>query len=94
MTTAESISGGGGEAEHAHVVELVATAADSDSGDQITPFLTHSEKPKIDIFSVSYSRRKPNRVFSNFPPNVFTSFYSSQIRAVLRHNSYIIHIRA
>lgn len=61
MTTAESISGGGEEEEHAHVVELVATACDSDSGDQITPLLTHSEKPKIDIFSVSYSRRKPNR---------------------------------
>lgn len=54
---------GGGDTEHAHVVELVASTADSDSisDDQITPLLPQSDKPKINIFSVSYPRRKPNK---------------------------------
>ncbi|GFY97560.1 nodulin MtN21 /EamA-like transporter family protein [Actinidia rufa] len=62
MSSSDSINGGGGERElaDAHVVELVAasTAGDSISEEQITPLL---ENPKINIFSVSYPRRKPNR---------------------------------
>uniref|UniRef100_A0A5B7C0R9 EamA domain-containing protein n=1 Tax=Davidia involucrata TaxID=16924 RepID=A0A5B7C0R9_DAVIN len=68
MASAESIDGGGDgerDRENSHVVELVASTADSDSisisEDQITPLLTQSEKPKINIFSVSYPKRKPNR---------------------------------
>ncbi|KAI3774886.1 hypothetical protein L1987_49449 [Smallanthus sonchifolius] len=48
---------GGEELELSHVVELV----DSGSEDQITPLLTQSEKPKINIFTVSYPSRKPNK---------------------------------
>ncbi|KAI3803568.1 hypothetical protein L1987_31724 [Smallanthus sonchifolius] len=48
---------GGEELELSHVVELV----DSDSDDQITPLLTQSDKPKINIFTVSYPSRKPNQ---------------------------------
>lgn len=48
------------------VVELIvcdASAPVADGGgtpsDEITPLLTQSEKPKINIFSVSYPRRQP-----------------------------------
>ncbi|XAR68127.1 hypothetical protein NMG60_11003145 [Bertholletia excelsa] len=73
MPPAELIDGrGGGEGEDreqadAHVVELElgspATAdssSDSISVDQVTPLLAQP-KPKINIFTVSYTRRKPNR---------------------------------
>lgn len=50
--------------QHSHVVELVAATEPSDlaSEDQITPLLTQSDKPKINIFTVSYPRRKANKV--------------------------------
>ncbi|KAA8524741.1 hypothetical protein F0562_011164 [Nyssa sinensis] len=64
MASPESIDGGGGEQdrENSHVVELVTSTAESDSisEDQIIPLLTQSEKPKINIFSVSNPKRKPN----------------------------------
>ncbi|CAK9175586.1 unnamed protein product [Ilex paraguariensis] len=66
MASAQSINGGDegekGDIEQPHVVEMVATTTDdgeSISDDQITPLLAQSEKPKINIFSVSYPRRKP-----------------------------------
>ncbi|XP_071716609.1 uncharacterized protein [Rutidosis leptorrhynchoides] len=51
------------ERQHSHVVELVASTEPSDSADedQITPLLTQSDKPKINIFTVSYPRRKANK---------------------------------
>ncbi|XP_047342678.1 uncharacterized protein LOC124946153 [Impatiens glandulifera] len=75
MTSIDTIigganDGGGGDTrsiiDHAHVVEMVQSspefsAADSVSNDQITPLLAPSEIPKINIFSVSHSRRKPIR---------------------------------
>ena len=51
-----------------HTVELIVlgdseSAADGGSAasasEEITPLLTQSERPKINIFSVSHSRRKP-----------------------------------
>lgn len=53
----------GEERQHSHVVELVASTEGSDSAseDQITPLLTQSDKPKINIFTVSYPRRKANK---------------------------------
>ncbi|KAI3716182.1 hypothetical protein L6452_23337 [Arctium lappa] len=60
-----SIDGGGGEEERerSHVVELVTSNEGSDlaSEDQITPLLSQLDKPKINIFSVSYPRRKTNK---------------------------------
>ncbi|KAI3712144.1 hypothetical protein L1987_70693 [Smallanthus sonchifolius] len=55
--------GGGQERELSHVVELVASTDGSDlvSDDQITPLLVQSDKPKINIFTVSYPRRKANK---------------------------------
>ncbi|KAI3815094.1 hypothetical protein L1987_14748 [Smallanthus sonchifolius] len=55
--------GGGQERELSHVVELVASTDGSDSAseDQITPLLVQSDKPKINIFTVSYPRRKANK---------------------------------
>ncbi|KAI3493343.1 hypothetical protein L1887_41932 [Cichorium endivia] len=50
----------------AHMVEMASTAG-SDlspgavSEDQITPFLTQPEKPRLNIFSVSYPKRKTNK---------------------------------
>ncbi|KAJ0493728.1 putative EamA domain-containing protein [Helianthus annuus] len=51
------------ERELSHVVELVASPEPSDSvsEDQITPLLIQSDKPKINIFTVSYPRRKSNK---------------------------------
>lgn len=78
MASIDSIDGGvgGADIEHAeHMVELAATTrsdSDSISGDQITPLLAQSDKPKINIFSVAFSRRKVNKVF-DINPN-FTSF--------------------
>ncbi|XP_057956213.1 uncharacterized protein LOC131149616 [Malania oleifera] len=65
MASAETIDG---EGEHA--VEMIptnATASTADAAvavaaaasDEITPLLTDNVKPKINIFSVSYPRRKP-----------------------------------
>ncbi|KAK3013930.1 hypothetical protein RJ639_009419, partial [Escallonia herrerae] len=67
MASPEPINGGagaGGGIEGGRAVELVASTADPESisEDQITPLLAPSEKPKINIFSASYPRRKPNRV--------------------------------
>ncbi|XAR55332.1 hypothetical protein NMG60_11035378, partial [Bertholletia excelsa] len=50
----------------AHAVELVeasnaGSSSDSITQEQTTPLLVPSEKPKIDIFSVSYSRQRPIR---------------------------------
>lgn len=55
--------GGGEERERSHVVELVTSTEGSDSAseDQITPLLSQLDKPKINIFSVSYPRRKTNK---------------------------------
>lgn len=74
MSSIENINGGGNDGgvgdarsiDHGHVVEMVQTsaefpAADSLSNDPITPLLAPSEIPKINIFSVSHARRKPNR---------------------------------
>ncbi|XP_059661920.1 uncharacterized protein LOC132308001 [Cornus florida] len=65
MASAESIDGGVREhLSDEDVVELVVSTAESDdstSDDQIIPLLTQSEKPKINIFSISYPRKKPNR---------------------------------
>ncbi|XP_027344898.1 uncharacterized protein LOC113857282 [Abrus precatorius] len=61
------------EASSDHVVELIVCDAsapssavtdadadtDSDDKDQIAPLLSHSERPKINIFTASYPRRKP-----------------------------------
>ncbi|XP_057461628.1 uncharacterized membrane protein YMR253C-like [Actinidia eriantha] len=65
MSSSDPVNSGGGEGgdrelADAHVVELVAasTAGDSISEEQIMPLL---KKPKINIFSVSYPRRKPNK---------------------------------
>lgn len=53
------------ERERSHVVELAASTEGSDpvSEDQITPLLTQSDKPKLSIFTVSYPKRKNNKVF-------------------------------
>lgn len=55
------------------VVELIvcdaspsSIDADVTASEEITPLLIQSEKPKINIFSVSYSRRKPRVLFSFF----------------------------
>ncbi|KAI8551999.1 hypothetical protein RHMOL_Rhmol06G0231100 [Rhododendron molle] len=69
MSSSEPISGdGGGDRELAdvHVVELVAASTDESGPDsilqeQIAPLLAPLEKPKINIFAISYPRRKPNR---------------------------------
>ncbi|KAM7498348.1 hypothetical protein LguiA_022762 [Lonicera macranthoides] len=67
MASIDSIDAGvgGADIEHAeHMVELAATTtsdSDSISGDQITPLLAQSDKPKINIFSVAFSRRKVNK---------------------------------
>lgn len=49
-----------------HVVELIVRDAstpsadpDADEKDQIAPLLSHPERPKINIFTASYPRRKP-----------------------------------
>ncbi|KVH93079.1 hypothetical protein Ccrd_004871 [Cynara cardunculus var. scolymus] len=58
------IDGGGGEErDRSHVVELVTSTEGSDSAseDQIIPLLSQLDKPKINIFSVSYPRRKANK---------------------------------
>lgn len=55
-----------GDGDHA-VVELIVcdeTASEADAAavvvsEEITPLLNQVEKPKINIFSVSYPRRKP-----------------------------------
>lgn len=70
MSSSEPISGGdgGGDRELAdvHVVELVAASTDESGPDsilqeQIAPLLAPLEKPKINIFAISYPRRKPYR---------------------------------
>ncbi|KAF7141474.1 hypothetical protein RHSIM_Rhsim06G0166900 [Rhododendron simsii] len=70
MSSSEPISGddGGEDRELAdvHVVELVAASMDESSPDsilqeQIAPLLAPLEKPKINIFAISYPRRKPYR---------------------------------
>ncbi|KAK2979052.1 hypothetical protein RJ640_013686 [Escallonia rubra] len=67
--------GGGGGIEGGLAVELVASTADPESisEDQITPLLAPSEKPKINIFSASYPRRKPNKVHVARLPETETS---------------------
>lgn len=73
------ISIGGGinakELDHALMVEMASTAgldlgSEAVSDDQITPLLTQQpEKPRLDIFSVSYPKRKTNKViFIYFMP--------------------------
>ncbi|KAK9060419.1 hypothetical protein SSX86_021123 [Deinandra increscens subsp. villosa] len=52
--------GGGHERELSHIVELVSST-DSASEDQIIPLLNESDKPKINIFTVSYPRRKSSK---------------------------------
>lgn len=58
MASAEAVNGSGED----HVVEMVvisdSAAADAVS-EEITPLLTNAEHPKIDIFSVSYPRKRP-----------------------------------
>ncbi|XP_058220385.1 uncharacterized protein LOC131330723 isoform X2 [Rhododendron vialii] len=69
MSSSEPISGDGGEDREladVHVAELVAVSTDESSPDsilqeQIAPLLAPLEKPKINIFAISYPRRKPNR---------------------------------
>ncbi|XP_052178253.1 uncharacterized protein LOC127792014 isoform X1 [Diospyros lotus] len=73
MSSAELVNGGGGgedraEAAESHVVvELVSASAgdssssDSISEDQMAPLLAQAEKPKINIFSAPYPRRKRSR---------------------------------
>ncbi|CAH1434530.1 unnamed protein product [Lactuca virosa] len=65
------ISIGGGinaeELDHALMVEMASTTgldlgSEAVSDDQITPLLTQQpEKPRLDIFSVSYPKRKTNK---------------------------------
>ena len=68
MATAES-----NDADH--VVELIvrdasppSPAEDSDDAgkDQIAPLLSHPERPKVNIFTASYPRRKPRVIFFSF----------------------------
>ncbi|KAG5545629.1 hypothetical protein RHGRI_017947 [Rhododendron griersonianum] len=69
MSSSEPISGDGGEDREladVHVVELVAASTDESGPDsilqeQIAPLLAPLEKPKINIFAISYPRRKPKR---------------------------------
>ncbi|GMP66735.1 hypothetical protein CsSME_00026964 [Camellia sinensis var. sinensis] len=88
MSSSESINGGGGgedpELGDAHVVELVASSTPDSSSDliseeQIIPLLAPTEKPKINIFSVSYPRRKTNREqvirSSEIETSPFTQFF-------------------
>lgn len=67
MASTESNNGGPREDddEHTHVVEMVETAESDSDSDQIAPLLDNTNnkpKPKINIFSVSYPPRRPNRV--------------------------------
>ncbi|XP_035551680.1 uncharacterized protein LOC109006083 [Juglans regia] len=63
-----------GDGDHA-VVELIVrdqTASEADAAaavvsEEITPLLNPVEKPKINIFSVSYPRRKPREQVTRFP---------------------------
>ncbi|KAJ9537620.1 hypothetical protein OSB04_030353 [Centaurea solstitialis] len=67
FTSTAAIDGAGGgeerERERSHVVELVTSTEGSDlpSGEQITPLLSQLDKPKLNIFSVSYPRRRANK---------------------------------
>ncbi|KAH7860751.1 hypothetical protein Vadar_017636 [Vaccinium darrowii] len=90
MSSSEPITGGGDGGEDreltdVHVVELVATLTEDSSPDsiaeeQIAPLLPPSEKPKINIFSISYPRRKPNRDqvtrLAESDISVFTQFFT------------------
>ena len=61
------------ELDHALMVEM-ASIAGSDLGlntvsvveDQITPLLTQADNPRLDIFSVSYPKRKTDKVILIF----------------------------
>ncbi|KAG2716915.1 hypothetical protein I3760_03G149400 [Carya illinoinensis] len=69
-----------GDGDHA-VVELIVcdeTASEADAAavvvsEEITPLLNQVEKPKINIFSVSYPRRKPREQVTRFPEVETTS---------------------
>lgn len=90
MSSSEPITGGGDGGEDreltdVHVVELVATLTEDSSPDsiaeeQIAPLLPPLEKPKINIFSISYPRRKPNRDqvtrLAESDISVFTQFFT------------------
>lgn len=64
-----SVIGGEDEQRLSHSVELIPASVEeggagdsrNDEDDQIVPLLNHSQKPKINIFSLSYSRPKSNR---------------------------------
>lgn len=62
MASAEPSGGGGGGD---HTVELIARDVSASEADavgvleEIAPLLTQVEKPKINIFTISYPRRKP-----------------------------------
>lgn len=76
--TSPSINDGGKDIEHGGGVAVeMATAAPTDSlssstsptgdsisisEDQITPLLNQSQRPKVNIFCVSYPRQRPVKV--------------------------------
>lgn len=61
-SSVEMINGGGD-----HVVELVSNSSDAEISsltDEIAPLLSDGEKAKINIFTVSYPRRKQPKVIN------------------------------
>lgn len=79
MESAETIVVGVGD----HAVELIASSASGSSADgviseEITPLLKQAEKPKINIFSVSYPRTKSRdqvRIIAEAEISPFTQFF-------------------
>ncbi|KAF8410778.1 hypothetical protein HHK36_003315 [Tetracentron sinense] len=67
-----------GDGGRNHDVELVVSDATALTvAEEITPLLTQGEKPKINIFSVSYPRRRPREQVIRVPEtevSVFTQF--------------------
>ncbi|KAK9284962.1 hypothetical protein L1049_024144 [Liquidambar formosana] len=82
MSSAETSDVGEGD----HVVEMVASNASASASttdgvvsEEITPLLTHAEKPKINIFSASYPRKKPRDQVTKLAEaeiSLFTQFIS------------------